>query len=104
MTAAATVPNFVARPAGNPAFQTAYGVLGRFSAPPVKPGQMLLMDFQDDFLTPAERTTPTFLYAMDLGDGLFFAEETSLSAPARFGNGDLEGEARAPLGALRRLH
>ena len=73
------VPKLVSRPVGNTAFQTAYGVLGRFSAPPVAPGQMLLMDFQDDFLTPAERSTPTFLYAMDMGGGLFFAEETSLA-------------------------
>lgn len=72
-------PKFVSRPSGNPAFQTAYGVLGRFSAPPVKPGQMLLMDFQDDFLKPGERATPTFLYAMAMGDGLFFVEETSLA-------------------------
>ncbi len=76
-------PKLVSRPSGkssrNPAFQTAYGVLGRFSAPPVKPGQMLLMDFQDDFLRPDERATPTFLYAMDMGDGLFFVEETSLA-------------------------
>jgi len=72
-------PGFVARPPGNPAFQTAYGVLGRFSEPLVKPGQMLLMDFRDDFLNPDERATPTFIYVMDMGDGLFFAEETSLA-------------------------
>ncbi len=72
-------PKFVSRPRGNPAYQTAYGVLGRFSTPPVKPGQMLLMDFQDDFLRPEERAIPTFLYAMAMGDGLFFVEETSLA-------------------------
>ncbi len=69
----------VTRPPGNPAFQTAFGVLGRFSAPPVAPGQMLLMDFQDDFLSPTERREPTFLYAMDLGNGLYLTEETSLA-------------------------
>lgn len=69
----------ITRPPGTPAFQTAFGVLGRFSAPPVAPGQMLLMDFQDGFLSPAERRTPTFLYAMDLGDGLYLTEETSLA-------------------------
>ena len=84
-------PKLIARPAGNSAFQTAYGVLGQFSAPPVKPGQMLLMDFQDDFLTPAERTTPTFLYAMDLGGGLFFAEETSLAHRPGLGMDVLKG-------------
>ena len=89
-------PKLVARSPDNsafqsPAFQTAYGVSGRFSAPLVKPGQMLLMDFQDDFLTPAERTTPTFLYAMDLGDGLFFAEETSLAHRPGLGMATLKG-------------
>jgi lycopene beta-cyclase len=68
-----------ARPPRNPAFQTAFGVFGSFSAPLLKPGQMLLMDFRDDFLTPDERRTPTFLYAMDLGNGRFLAEETSLA-------------------------
>jgi lycopene beta-cyclase len=70
------------RRSGNeqPAFQTAYGLLGTFSAPPIDPGQMLLMDFRDDFLPPDERgRDPTFLYAMDMGDGRFFVEETSLA-------------------------
>lgn len=63
-----------------PAFQTAYGVLGTFSAPPVAPGKMLLMDFRDDFLPPGERgRDPTFLYAMDMTGGRFFVEETSLA-------------------------
>ena len=84
-------PKLVARPPGNPAFQTAYGVLGRFSAPPVKPGQMLLMDFQDDFLRPDERRKPTFLYAMDMGDGLFFVEETSLAHRPGLGMDVLRG-------------
>lgn len=69
----------VTRPPGALAFQTAFGILGRFSEPPVAPGQMLLMDFRDSFLTPEERRTPTFLYAMDLGEGLYLAEETSLA-------------------------
>lgn len=69
----------ITRPPGTPAFQTAFGVVGRFSSPPVAPGQMLLMDFRDDFLSPAERRDPTFLYAMDLGGGLYLAEETSLA-------------------------
>lgn len=69
----------VERSAGNPAFQTAFGIFGTFSAPPIGPGQMLLMDYRDDFLTPAERRIPTFLFAMDLGDGRYLAEETSLA-------------------------
>ena len=62
------------------AFQAAYGIIGRFSEPPTHPQQMVLMDFRDDYLTPAQRREPpTFLYAMDLGDGLYFVEETSLA-------------------------
>lgn len=64
-----------------PAYQAAYGVVGRFSAPPVEPGQLVLMDYRTDHLPPAERDgPPTFLYAMDLGNGRFFVEETSLAA------------------------
>ncbi len=72
-------PALVDRPKSNPAFQAAYGITGRFSAPPVEPGSMLLMDYRDDFLSDAEKQEPTFLYAMDLGDGRFFVEETSLA-------------------------
>jgi lycopene cyclase-like protein len=47
----------------------------------VQPGQFVLMDFRCDHLSPAERrcAPPTFLYAMDLGGGRFFVEETSLA-------------------------
>lgn len=62
------------------AMQAAYGVVGRFSRLPVAPGQLVLMDFRADHLTAAERTQPpTFLYAMDLGNGRAFVEETSLA-------------------------
>ena len=77
---------FVQRPDEGPvAGQAAYGIVGRFSAPPVDPGQFVLMDYRCDHLSEAERrcAPPTFLYAMDFGDGVFFAEETSLAlAPA----------------------
>jgi lycopene cyclase-like protein len=60
--------------------QAAYGIVGRFSAPPVEPGQFVLMDYRSDHLSPEERQVPpTFLYAMDLGEGRFFVEETSLA-------------------------
>ena len=37
------------------------------------------MDYRCDHLNPDERKeAPTFLYAMDMGDGKFFLEETSL--------------------------
>ena len=72
---------FVQRPDRGPvAGQAAYGVVGRFTAPPVQPGQFVLMDYRADHLTDAERQEPpTFLYAMDLGQGRFFVEETSLA-------------------------
>ena len=72
---------FVQRPDRGPvAGQAAYGVVGRFSAPPVEPGQFVLMDYRADHLTESERQEPpTFLYAMDLGRGRFFVEETSLA-------------------------
>ncbi|NJL47350.1 MAG: lycopene cyclase family protein [Leptolyngbyaceae cyanobacterium SM2_5_2] len=62
------------------AFQAAYGIIGRFSKPPIAPEQMVLMDYRDDHLSPAEQHhPPTFLYAMDLGDEVYFVEETSLA-------------------------
>jgi lycopene cyclase-like protein len=77
---------FVQRPDEGPvAGQAAYGIVGRFSASPVDPGQFVLMDYRCDHLSEAERrcAPPTFLYAMDFGDGVFFVEETSLAlAPA----------------------
>jgi lycopene beta-cyclase len=79
-------PVFVRRPSRGPlAYQAAYGIVGRFSAAPVEPGQFVLMDFRSDHLSSEERHkhSPTFLYAMDLGDGRYFVEETSLAlAPA----------------------
>ena len=75
-------PVFVQRPDQGPvAGQAAYGVVGRFSVPPVQSGQFVLMDYRSDHLGEGEDQAgaPTFLYAMDLGDGLFFAEETSLA-------------------------
>ncbi|MCP9858478.1 lycopene cyclase family protein [Cyanobium sp. Cruz-8D1] len=74
-------PLLVRRPDRGPvAGQSAYGVVGRFSAPPVPPDQFVLMDYRSDHLSEAERAEPpTFLYAMDLGGGRFFVEETSLA-------------------------
>ena len=79
-------PIFVRRPAHDEiAYQAAYGVIGRFAQPPVRAGRLVLMDYRADSLTGDERThePPTFLYAMDLGEGRYFVEETSLAhAPA----------------------
>ena len=71
----------IRRPNQRPvAGQAAYGVVGRFSKPPIEPGRFVLMDYRCDHLSAAQRSEPpTFLYAMDLGDGVFFVEETSLA-------------------------
>ena len=72
---------FVRRPNHGPvAQQAAYGVVGRFSSPPVKTEQFVLMDFRPDHLSKTElEEPPSFLYAMDFGKGIFFVEETSLA-------------------------
>ena len=71
----------IRRPDQGPvAGQAAYGVVGRFSQAPIETGRFVLMDYRCDHLSEAQRREPpTFLYAMDLGDGVFFVEETSLA-------------------------
>ena len=60
--------------------QAAYGVVARFERPPIEPGTFVFMDFRCDHLSAEQRLQPpTFLYAMDLGGGRFFVEETSLA-------------------------
>ena len=60
--------------------QAAYGVVGRFSVAPIEPGRFVLMDYRTDHLSEEQRKEPpTFLYAMDLGENIFFVEETSLA-------------------------
>ena len=55
--------------------------MGKFSTPPVKKDQFVLMDYRPDHLNKEELTfPPSFLYAMDLGNETFFVEETSLAS------------------------
>ncbi len=79
-------PVFVKRQNQGPvAYQAAYGIVGRFSGPPVQPEQFVHQDFRSDHLSDLEKaqTPPTFLYAMDLGQDVYLVEETSLAlAPA----------------------
>jgi lycopene cyclase-like protein len=70
------------RRAGPPrAHQTAFGLLARFDRPPIPLRSCTLMDW-----SPAEvdgagaDPRPTFLYALDLGEGRFLVEETALAA------------------------
>jgi lycopene beta-cyclase len=75
-------PMFIKRPnQGAVAFQTAYGIVGHFSAPPVEPNQFVHQDFRSEHLSANERATepPTFFYGMDFGDDVYFVEETSLA-------------------------
>ncbi|MEM9567673.1 MAG: lycopene beta cyclase [Cyanobacteria bacterium P01_E01_bin.34] len=74
-------PAILQRPTkSNIAYQTAYGIVGKFSQPPIAPNQFVLMDYRSDHSTPEERRSPpTFLYAMDLGQDVYFVEETSLA-------------------------
>ena len=80
--------HFIKRPDHGPvAQQAAYGVVGRFSSPPVNKGQFVLMDFRPNHLNEPERKQPpSFLYAMDFGEDVYFVEETSLacSPPVSF--------------------
>ncbi len=71
----------IRRPDQGPvAGQAAYGLVGRFSAAPIRSGRFVLMDYRSNHLSEMQRLEPpTFLYAMDLGDGVFFVEETSLA-------------------------
>ena len=61
--------------------QAAYGIVGKFSTPPVNKDQFVLMDFRSDHLNNEELlSSPSFLYAMDLGSETYFVEETSLAS------------------------
>ena len=71
----------IRRPDQGPvAGQAAYGLVGRFSEAPISSGRFVLMDYRSYHLSEKQcLEPPTFLYAMDLGDGVFFVEETSLA-------------------------
>nr|WP_320665102.1 lycopene cyclase family protein [Prochlorococcus sp. MIT 1223] len=72
---------FIQRPNKGPvAQQAAYGIVGKFSSPPVGENQFVLMDFRPDHLSEKQlKEPPSFLYAMDFGENVFFVEETSLA-------------------------
>ncbi|CAN5710808.1 lycopene cyclase family protein [soil metagenome] len=61
-------------------FQTAVGLTFEVEDTSLDPRQAILMDWDDAHLPPGERVAspPTFLYAMPLGEGRVFAEETVL--------------------------
>jgi lycopene beta-cyclase len=93
-------PVFVERSSTGPiAYQSAYGIVGRFSAPPVPDNQFVLMDFRSEHLSAAEKSQhpPTFVYVMDFGDGVYFVEETSLALAPALGFDVLEQRLRSRL-------
>jgi lycopene beta-cyclase len=59
----------------SPAAQVAWGVRARFANPPEASRSCVLMDWSGDDEDP----DPTFLYALDFGDGSWLMEETSLA-------------------------
>jgi lycopene beta-cyclase len=60
-------------PAARRIEQTAFGIVARFTRPPIEPERCVLMDWS------AAAPDPTFLYGFDLGGGEQFVEETSLA-------------------------
>ncbi len=64
----------------DPGVQVAYGVKCVLEEGVMPEDRMVLMDFRAGHLPIGEREPPTFLYAMPLGDGAVFIEETSLVA------------------------
>ena len=74
------------------AVQTCYGVVGNFSKPPLEKDQFVLMDYRSDHLSETQKKEPpTFLYAMDMGDGKYFLEETQLGLVNPLTMDDLKG-------------
>ncbi|MCB9730104.1 MAG: lycopene cyclase family protein [Deltaproteobacteria bacterium] len=73
-------PRFVTRRGPDPsAFQCAWGVLGEFEGPAPDPDTMTFMDWSEPG-DGAPAGVPTFLYAMPLGEGRAFFEETALAS------------------------
>jgi lycopene beta-cyclase len=70
------------RRAGPPrAHQTGFGLLARFDRPPIPAGSCTLMDWSPAAPDGAGGDPrPTFLYALDLGEGRLLVEETALAA------------------------
>jgi lycopene beta-cyclase len=93
-------PVFVERSYPYPiAYQSAYGIVGRFSAPPVPDKQFVLMDFRSEHLSAQAKAQcpPTFVYSMPLGDGVYFVEETSVASAPAVGFDVLEQRLRSRL-------
>jgi lycopene beta-cyclase len=95
--AAGSTPALASRPRGRVAVQSAVGIVARFERPPAAPGSCVLMDWRG---VPDGDPDPTFLYAMDLGDGTWLAEETSLARRPALGADELRRRLVQRLAAL----
>lgn len=82
-------------------FQVAVGWTLEVEGTEWDPERAVLMDWDDAHLPPSERGgEPTFLYALPLGNGLLFAEETSLVGRPAWTPERLEERLRLRLRAL----
>ena len=83
------------------AHQTAFGLVARFERPPIPAGSCTLMDWSPADSGVARRDPrPTFLYALDLGEGRFLVEETALAASPPMASDELRRRLAARLGRL----
>ncbi|HSK96326.1 MAG TPA: lycopene cyclase family protein, partial [Euzebyales bacterium] len=90
-------PPLFGRRTGELAYQTAYGMVATFDRAPLPAGTACLMDLDARPFGAAEPAT--FLYAMDLGDGRWFVEETCLARRPALPLRVLEGRLRRRLTA-----
>jgi lycopene beta-cyclase len=79
-----------------PAWQVASGIVGQWTSAPAEPDSCVFMDWRP--VAGADRRLPSFLYAMDLGDGRWFVEETSLAARAGVDHDQLAARLEQRLG------
>lgn len=96
-------PALVQRRATPPrGFQTAFGAVIEYEGPLFPAGRAVLMDWDDAWLPAPERDAlpPSFLYALPLGGGRVFVEETVLVARPAVPLKLLEGRLRRRLRAL----
>ena len=77
--------------------QAAYGVVARFDRPPASPGEFTMMDWSP--VRGAAPQDPSFLYAFELGDGWWLAEETSLARSPSLSQGELRRRLTTRLAA-----
>lgn len=78
--ASGATPILVQRPERpRPAHQVARGIIARFDGAVTAPGTATLMDLSSPSSAGGGDEDPTFLYALDLGDGTTLVEETSLA-------------------------